>query len=208
MKKVTMISALAVSALGLCATALAAMPGPGPRPMEGPKTRAEVVDRVSAHFDAMDANDDGYLTKDEMRKGRQEMRRQKGAERGGDRPPRDRGMTRLDADESGTVSREEAMAPAAQRFAAMDTNNDGQLSADEMKAGRDQRGDKKGDGKRRRGDRMTGMDADGDGKISKLEMTAAATKRFDKADANGDGTVTTEERDAMRKAWMEKRNAD
>jgi Ca2+-binding EF-hand superfamily protein len=40
------------------------------------------------------------------------------------------------------------------------------------------------------------MDPDGDGRISRAEMTAAALARFDRLDADRNGTVTAEERRA------------
>jgi hypothetical protein len=42
--------------------------------------------------------------------------------------------------------------------------------------------------------------------ISKAEFQAAAMARFDKADANGDGIVTAEERQAAREARRGARN--
>ena len=41
-------------------------------------------------------------------------------------------------------------------------------------------------------------DADGDGKVSKDEYTSAQLRRFDMQDANKDGSLTKEERDAAR----------
>ncbi|MBY0521664.1 MAG: hypothetical protein K2P79_14690 [Sphingomonas sp.] len=42
------------------------------------------------------------------------------------------------------------------------------------------------------------FDADRDGKLSRDEFTKADLTRFDRADKNGDGTVTTQERNAFR----------
>lgn len=49
-----------------------------------------------------------------------------------------------------------------------------------------------------RGGRMG--DTDNDGRVSQAEFTAAALARFDAVDANRDGTVSTEERQAARDA--------
>jgi hypothetical protein len=45
---------------------------------------------------------------------------------------------------------------------------------------------------------MTDADANGDGAISQAEFQAAAVQRFDRADADNNGTVTREERKATR----------
>lgn len=75
----------------------------------------------------------------------------------------------------------EAMARADQRFAALDTNRDGQLSADELKGPR--------------AARMIGrVDTDKNGKISQAEFRAAAASRFARADTDRDGTIEAGER--------------
>jgi hypothetical protein len=54
-------------------------------------------------------------------------------------------------------------------------------------------------------------DTDGDKSVSRAEFDAAIAKRFAAMDADGDGKVTAEERDAAREApkgkWMERREA-
>lgn len=75
----------------------------------------------------------------------------------------------------------EAMARADQRFAALDTNRDGQLSADELKGPR--------------AARMIGrVDTDKNGKITQAEFRAAAASRFARADTDRDGTIEAGER--------------
>lgn len=75
----------------------------------------------------------------------------------------------------------EAMARADQRFAALDANRDGQLSADELKGPR--------------AARMIGRaDTDKNGKISQAEFRAAAASRFARADTDRDGTIEAGER--------------
>lgn len=49
-----------------------------------------------------------------------------------DGPHRGGGMMRADTNGDGVVTREEALAQAAQRFDRMDLNHDGKLTADEM----------------------------------------------------------------------------
>ena len=54
------------------------------------------------------------------------------------------GMTMMDTDKDGSVSKAEFMAAHEKMFAAKDTNNDGSLSAAEMKAGEGSCGGAKG----------------------------------------------------------------
>jgi hypothetical protein len=54
---------------------------------------------------------------------------------------------------------------------------------------------------------MGKADTDGDKAISQAEFQTAALARFDAADANKDGQVTAEERQAQRGAWRAKRGA-
>lgn len=167
-----------------------------------------------------------------------------------------------DTDGSGTVSRAEAQAHAAQQFAKLDANQDGKIDpadraaqraerqakmfaaidADgngsisqaewdqhgaDRAAKRAERGDKRadagqaGDGKRHgmrgpgkrgghhgmRGGMMAKADTNGDKAISQAEFQTAALTRFDASDANKDGQVTAEERQAQRSEWRAKRAA-
>lgn len=47
------------------------------------------------------------------------------------------------------------------------------------------------------------MDSNGDDAISYAEMEAAALKRFDRADSNGDGQLTADERAAARSKFRD-----
>ncbi len=101
-------------------------------------------------------------------------------------------------------TRAEAIAQADARFAQMDTDHDGRITAGEMRAyreavhdrtvasGRDvpvpPPGGRKQDGMGRR------MDPNGDGSVTREEFEARALKRFDRMDANHDGTIDATER--------------
>lgn len=108
------------------------------------------------------------------------------------------------------VTKAEMLARADARFDRMDTNKDGQLDANERKAGneaaRAATAERKGGemvdfmpGAGRRGG-MVGegmlqrIDTNGDGMVSKAENRAAAEARFARMDANGDGTIGADER--------------
>lgn len=79
----------------------------------------------------------------------------------------------------------EALARADQRFAALDANRDGQLSADELKGPRAAR-------------MIARADSDRNGAISQAEFRAAAAQRFARVDADRDGTIEPGERPALR----------
>ena len=112
------------------------------------------------------------------------------------------------------ISKAEMLARADARFDRLDTNKDGQLSAEERKAGMDAArkamAEKKGGelqdfmpGARRggggMGERMMArIDTNGDGLISKAENRAMVEARFARMDADKDGMVEAGE---GRKGW-------
>jgi Ca2+-binding EF-hand superfamily protein len=126
-------------------------------------------------------------------------------------PRAERHMTRLDTDQSGTISRAELVAAAEARFARRDADGDGQLSAAEMT-----RKHMRGHRRHHRG--HAGMfkrfDANGDGMLTRDEAqaqgAARALKRFDRIDGNHDGRVDQAEvaqHRAERKAHRQERRA-
>ena len=113
----------------------------------------------------------------------------------------------------GTMTRAELTTHINERFARLDADSDGRVTAAEMEAAKAQRAErraarqaenpdragKRGDRRGPRGERPN-LDANGDGVITREEFAAPALERFARADANGDGTVTKEERQADRQA--------
>lgn len=109
----------------------------------------------------------------------------------GDRGDRGGGMERVkaaDKNGDGLISRAEAAAlpKLATQFDAIDTNKDGQISSDELRANHEAK----------RAERWKKLDANADGKVSKAEAQANAPRmfdHFDQLDANKDGFITQEE---------------
>lgn len=94
------------------------------------------------------------------------------------------------------MTRADYVARATKRFARMDANGDGVVTADEMTGPR-RNADQDAAKADRWKQRMMGrLDANHDGKISTEEMTTEAGTRFDTMDANHDGTLDSSERSA------------
>jgi len=137
------IAAAALVLGGLAAVPVSAqMMGPqGSRPGGGPMMQSRVFDAMDANkdgqvtreeydayqakrFDRFDANKDGKITRDEF------MGHDGGPPgRGG---MRDAEFKAYDKNGDGVITREEWNAWAAERFAARDKNGDGKLTRDEM----------------------------------------------------------------------------
>lgn len=100
-----------------------------------------------------------------------------------------------DTNGDGAVSLEEVRAADAERFSDADASGDGFVSKDEMVAFHEaRRAERRAARQDRRFDRL---DANDDGLISAEEHAARETPRFERADANNDGLVTREEIDAV-----------
>jgi Ca2+-binding EF-hand superfamily protein len=88
----------------------------------------------------------------------------------------------------GPITRAQMEAGVQQRFAQMDANHDGFVTADEMVGA--------GGDTQRAAAMMQRMDSNHDGKLSLAELTASRLAAFDAADTNHDGILTPEERAA------------
>lgn len=116
-----------------------------------------------------------------------------GPREGKDNPPTPAEiLARFDADQNGSLSKDEVKGPLVKNFDQIDVNGDGELSRKEL--GWHQ---KLKDKKREGGRKLQEADTDGNGAISADEAAEAGLERlvehFDKIDANGDGEVSKEE---------------
>ena len=159
------------------------------------REEAQSFPRLAGSFDAWDKNQDGQLDQAEMTAHREAMRgemRARAQER----------WKAADKDGSGGLSREEAQASMpglAARFDELDTDKDGQVSANEM------HGFRMAGPKAERKDmrqRFKAADTDGDGALDLAEAQTGLpwlAERFASVDANNDGKVTRDECRAARK---------
>jgi Ca2+-binding EF-hand superfamily protein len=180
------VSLAAVAALAIPAAAQA--PGGGGRMGHS--------DMMKQRLAAIDLNDDGTITQEEMKEHRDTM------------------FDGIDTNGDGSLSKEELTAHQetmraamdtqrakwqAEHFAALDTNGDGVLSQDEFMAKPSGRRMKMMDGKRgdrkvrRGGMSFEGMDKDGNGAVSKAEFEAQETMLFTRFDQDGDGVIVIDE---------------
>ncbi|HEX8580372.1 MAG TPA: calcium-binding protein [Allosphingosinicella sp.] len=193
--------------IALSATAATARPmGRGAQPL----TRATVEQRVDAGFARVDANRDGFVTREEAQAVSQARRGQRGAMRG------DRREARQDR--------------RAERFAQLDSNRDGMISRAEFDARQAFRGDRaerRAERMERRGNRASlrgqrgggqgGLfarfggrmfdqaDANRDGRVSREEARRGALALFARIDTNRDGAISIEERRAVREGMRAQR---
>jgi Ca2+-binding EF-hand superfamily protein len=178
------LSLLAGAAL-LAAAGAAAAQGPGPRPdRNADLTRAQALERSDQAFARLDADNDGRFTPDEAR-ARGEQRRAQHMTRMFDR---------LDADHNGSITREEMAQAHARRGPG----------------GPGAEGGPRGPGMRHRGPGGPGMGMRGrrgmrgqrlfgeQGFVTREQFRERALARFDRVDADHDGTVTAAERQALR----------
>jgi hypothetical protein len=109
----------------------------------------------------------------------------------------------------GPISVADLQKRALDRFNALDTNKDGQLTQEELAAGRPARengtaapapagGPPRGGGGGFMRGMMQGADTNLDGIITSAEFTAAVTARLQQMDANHDGFISMDEIQAAR----------
>ena len=129
------------------------------------------------------------------------------AQSGGLRGP----MAHFDADSNGAVTLAEARAGAAKMFAGADSNKDGRVTEEEMRAFHGKMGDHHrgrpegghgghgGPGGGKPGGPMH-LDADGDGALTLAETQSGIEAHFAKIDSNRDGSINEAELSAAHDA--------
>ena len=196
-KKITLLTLGAA----LFAVPVLAAPGgaaKGDADGNGVMTRAEAQANAAQMFAKMDANKDGKIDATDRAARHAEMQAKR--------------FAAFDANSDGSISKAEWDQHGADRAAKRTERKDKRVAAGE--AGEGKRDGMRGHHGKRGGHGMRGghggwmkADANGDKAISQAEFQTAALARFDTADANKDGQVTAEERQAQRGTWRAKRGA-
>ena len=107
---------------------------------DGKLSKDELPERMQAMFDRADVNHDGFLTRDELIKVAAQRSTQGGGDGRGDGPrqgpggmrPPDAIFAALDTDGNGTISADE-IKKASASLAKLDKNGDGKLTEDEVR---------------------------------------------------------------------------
>jgi len=103
---------------------------------------------------------------------------------------------RADANNDGSVTREEFIAARGQQFAKFDRNSDGHLDSNDVPKRLAERRKQNGGGEMLAGQ----FDTDGDGKVSKEEFINGPTLIFDRADKDNNDVLDAKELAAAKEA--------
>jgi Ca2+-binding EF-hand superfamily protein len=197
------LALLTVAATTLATAAYAA--GPGGFLKSADLNKDGVIDQTEFQqsrdkwFADLDANQDGFVTADELKafgdKMHAEWAKKHGDQASNGQPDANkkhgdfsqRILQRVDADKDGKISKAEFDAEGSKLFARLDDNGDGKIAENEMPQRH---------WARFGGQMFDRMDADKDGKVTKAEFQAAGDKMFQRMDKNGDGII---EKDEMQK---------
>ena len=180
---------LAGTALLACAGAALAQPGPR-ADRNADVTRQQVIERTDQRFARLDVNNDGRATPEEARQAMQQRREQAAGRR----------FERLDANRDGSISRAEFDQARSQRQEHRAERRADRGPGAGMRGGR--RGGPGMRGMRgERGQRLFGEQ----GFVTREQMRERALARFDRLDANHDGTLTAAERQQAREQMRERR---
>lgn len=107
----------------------------------------------------------------------------------------------IDGDHDGRITRSEFDAARSAAFARADADHDGKLSLGELRALAAQTGSAaQGRPSREQLEKLRRIDRNGDRAIDAGEFAALSERSFAKLDANGDGSVTSEESGALARA--------
>ncbi len=184
MKTIMFLTGAALLAVAGVASAQA---GPDPRPdRDAAITRQQAIAHADRLFDRLDANDDGRFTREDAQARRAE-RRERRAERL---------FERLDLDRNGSITRAEVNQAHAR-------HGEQRAERGERRGMRGHRGGRRG-AFAMRGPRLLGEQ----GFVTAEQFRERALARFDRADADRDGTLTAAERRAAREHRRERRSED
>jgi hypothetical protein len=151
-------------------------------------TRQQVIARVDQRFARLDVNNDGRATPEEARQAGEQRR----AERAG------RMFERLDLNRDGSVSRAEFDQARSQ---LRERSGERRAERGGRRGMRGMHGPRRGPGARgEAGQRMFGEQ----GFVTREQMRERALARFDRLDANRDGTLTAAERQQGRQQMRER----
>lgn len=190
MKKLTILAGTAVLA-AVAGVAIAAQPAEAPHiDRNADITRQQVIDRVEQRFARLDIDHDGRATPEEARQAAEQGRQERAA----------RAFERLDLDHDGSITRAEFDQARAQR---REQRAERHGERGPRMAMRGRHGPRMGmrrmgpDGPGMRGARRGGFFGE-QGFATLDQMRTRALERFDRADANHDGTLTAAERQQAR----------
>lgn len=163
---------------------------------DGKVTRAEFDAARAARFAAIDANKDGALEVSELRAWKRTLPSR----------IRDARFKALDADADGKIGADEFVAQRKEAFARIDANKDGKVDKAEFDAAFEKirermlsrydahRGKRHRHWRKRHGHGMKRRpDLNGDGKVTRAEFDAVGQMIFLRLDSDADGAVTREE---------------
>jgi Ca2+-binding EF-hand superfamily protein len=141
-------------------------------------SRDEFLTGTMKRFDAVDANHDGFVTKEEIQAAVKDLGGQV--------------FGKVDKNGDGKIGKDE-FPGKPERFAALDKNGDGFLTKEELQAAGDKIRERLGD--RKPGERIWGrLDTNNDGKVSRDEFQIGMTQVFSLLDRNGDGVISKADR--------------
>jgi len=179
MKRIAIISGLAVSSALFISAAALACDGEGGKggPMtkwdtnsDGKVTQAEMLASWSARFDAEDTNKDGTVTDAEREAAHTGHMKER--------------LSAMDTNKNGSIEKAEAKGPMERFFDKIDADNNGALSSTELSAHKAQFEKDHPRPEHKDGHKPP---------ATKAELTAKVSEHFKRMDQNGDGVLSGDE---------------